>query len=200
MVPQIEAEIEDCEAQIANLDLLPDFIAAIEAAYADFQKFVAEYEAEIDAIRPVVEENWVKYMDQFTAMEDAMDIIDAKYTEITGTMNMIEALLGSYIGTADVETYVAVLEQAYADAVEAVAQAEFDLEDAQADLESVMAGGETAITEVEMAQKAYDKVAAELAEALTALEDAAKALQDAMVAVGAAEAEEAPATPETPAE
>ena len=188
MVPELETGIENCETAIANLELLPDFIAAIEAAHADFQKFVAEYEAEIDAIRPVVEENWMKYMDELTAMEDAMDIVEAKYDELDRTMNTIENLLANYIGTTDVEVYVAGLEEAYADAVEAVAQAEFDLEDAKADLESVMAGGEDAITDVEMAQKAYDKINEELTEALANLAAAAEALQDAMVAVGAAEA------------
>ena len=193
MIPQIETYIENCETAIANLDLLPDFIDAIKAAYADFQKFVAEYEAEIDALRAEVEENWVEVKDAIAEMEMAYEAVEARYEEIIDLADFISTLMEMATGEDNLEAYVAALEQAYADAVEAVTLAEFDLEDAQADLESVMAGGEDAITEVEMAQKAYDKVAAELAEALAELEAAAEALDAAMVAVGAAEPEETPA-------
>lgn len=193
MIPQIESYIENCETAIANLDLLPDFIDGIKAAYADFQKFVAEYEAEIDALRTEVEENWVEVQDALAEMEMAYEAVEARVEEIIALADFISTLMEMATGEDNLEAYVAALEQAYADAVEAVTLAEFDLEDAQADLELVMAGGEDAITEVEMAQKAYDKVAAELAEALAELDAAAEALDAAMVAVGAAEPEETPA-------
>lgn len=186
-------EIARLESLKANLPKVEEFVAALKAAKAEFEAFVAEKTAEIDALRTEVEENWVEVQDALAEMEMAYEAVEARVEEIIALADFISTLMEMATGEDNLEAYVAALEQAYADAVEAVTLAEFDLEDAQADLELVMAGGEDAITEVEMAQKAYDKVAAELAEALAELDAAAEALDAAMVAVGAAEPEETPA-------
>ena len=129
------------------------------------------------------------------------------FSKILRTVDNIQFLLELCTGFNDPEALVENLELIYAEAVEAVVFAEFDLEYAQANLEAVMNGGKDAISAVEMAQKNYDKVAARLDEALAKLAQAADALENAMVAVGAAEPKETPEdtpeetpedTPETP--
>ena len=191
--------IAGCEKQIANSSLAAEHVAVLEAAKAEFEAYVAAADAEVDALRPVVEEKWPLYMEQYQALEESVEAAEAQFSKIFRTVENIQLLLEICTGFNDPEQYVEYLELVYNDAVDAVAYAEFDLEDAQANLETVKNGGEDAITAVEMAQKYYDKVAVRLDEALAELEAAADALENAMVAVGAAEPEETPEdTPETP--
>ena len=181
-------DIEDLDVQIANADVAAEFVKTLEAAKAEFEAYVAEFEAEIDAIRPVVEEGWAGIYEKLEEAEKAKDAVEAKFDEIFETYSYIQDLVYDYTDEYSVEDYVAALEDLYNDAVENVVIAEVALDEAKADLELVKAGGEDALDAVEMAQKAYDKINEELTEALANLEAAAKALQDAMVAVGAAEA------------
>ena len=187
------------EKQIANSSVAAEHVAVLEAAKAEFEAYVAAADAEVDALRPMVEEKWSLFVDQYLAMEETLDAIEAEFSKILRTVDNIQFLLELCTGFNDPEALVENLELIYAEAVEAVVFAEFDLEDAQANLEAVMNGGKDAISAVEMAQKNYDKVAARLDEALAKLAQAADALENAMVAVGAAEPEETPEeTPETP--
>lgn len=181
--------IEDLDVQIANADVAAEFVKTLEAAKAEFEAYVAEFEAEIDAIRPVVEEGWAGIYEKIKEAKLAKDAVEAKFDEIIATLTDISNIVYGYTGQYSVESYVAYLERVYADAVEGVVKAEVALDEAKADLELVKAGGEDALDAVEIAQKAYDKINEELTEALANLEAAAKALQDAMVAVGAAEAD-----------
>jgi hypothetical protein len=160
------------EEQIANAAFAAEHIAVLEAAKAEFEAYVAEADAEVDALRSVVEEKWPLYMEQYQALEESTAAAEAEFSKIFRTVENIQFLLEICTGFSDPEQYVEYLELVYNDAVDAVAYAEFDLEDAQADLEAVKNGGEDAVTAVEMAQKYYYKVAVRLDEALAELEGA----------------------------
>ncbi len=184
--------------EAANIDIAAAHVEVLEAAKAEFEAYVAEEMERIDALRTVVEAEWADNAEAIKAMKDAEIAYIAEMNEIKRVVEHITLMIDTYIGTTNYEYFVSTLEATYAACLEAVDQAEFDLEIANDLLERTKAGNVEAI---EVAQAAYDKVAAELAEALAELEAAAEALQDAMVAVGAAEAEEeAPEAPETPAE
>ena len=105
---------------------------------------------------------------------------NAEVTEINQVVNTLSALIEEYIGTQDVESLVAGLEDAYEAALVTVDDAEAALEEAKAELEKAKAGDATG---VEIAQKNYDKIAAKLAAAITELEAAAAALEAAIAEV-----------------
>lgn len=182
----VQNEIVRLEGKKAELALLPDFIAALEAAKAEFVAFVEKKTAEIDAIRPYVEENWAKVVEEWSAMADAQDAFDAEIAAINDMVTYLNEMIELYIGHNDVEVFIASLQYAYELSLEAIEEAEYDLEDAQDALAAVLAGD---VAPVEAAQKRYDKIAAQLAEALKALEDAAAELEAALARIGESTAE-----------
>ena len=185
-------EITRLEGKKAELALLPDFIAALEAAKAEFVAFVETTTAEIDAIRPYVEENWAKVVEEWFAMADAQEAYEAEIAAIDDMVTYLNEMIELYIGHNDVEVFIASLQYAYELSLEAIEEAEYDLEDAQDALAAVLAGD---VAPVEAAQKRYDKIAAQLAEALKALEDAAAELEAALARIGESTAETPAETP-----
>ncbi|MGM9736626.1 MAG: hypothetical protein ACI3ZL_09475 [Candidatus Cryptobacteroides sp.] len=179
-------EIAKLEAKKADLALLPDFIRALEAAKAEFVAFVEAKTAEIDALRTYVEENWAEISEAWDEMVAEQDAYYAELNEIDKMVTYLTEMIELYIGSSDVEAFVASLETVYEQALDNVQDAEYDLEDAQDALAAVLAGD---TTPVEAAQKQYDKIAAELADALKALEEAAAELEAAIARIGESTAE-----------
>ena len=184
-----------------DLDKAAAHIEVLKAAKADFEAYVAAEEKRIDDLRAMVEAEWAENAEAIKAVEDAQIAYTAEMAEIERMVDHITMMIDTYIGTTDVEAFIADLEEAYADALEAVEEYEFELELAKDELELVKAGGEDALTAVELAQKAYDKLNAKLQKALAELEAAADALEEAMAKIGEGKVEEeTPETPATPAE
>ncbi len=193
-IAQYEEDKNDLDAAAAHVEVL-------EAAKAEFEAYVAAEEERIDALRTMVEAEWAENAEAIKAFKEAQIAYDAEMAEIQRVVDHITIMIDTYIGTTNVEFFVSTLEATYATCVEAVDEAEFNLELAKDQLEVVKAGGKNAISAVELAQKAYDKLNAKLQEALAELEAAADALEEAMAAIGEGTVEEeAPEAPETPAE
>ena len=179
MIFLIEPFFSPAETNILSI-LLPDFIAALEKAKAEFEAYAESEVARIDALRDEVETGWLDVVDELDAMAAEETAYNAEVTEINQVVNILSALIEEYIGTRDVESLVAGLEDAYEAALVTVDDAEAALEEAKAELEKAKAGDATG---VEIAQKNYDKIAAKLAAAITELEAAAAALEAAIAEV-----------------
>ena len=177
---EAQNEIENLTDAKSQLVLLPDFIAAIEAAKAMVEEYAAAEDARIDALRADVEKDWMAVKAKMDAADEEEMAYNAAVTELERVVNTLSALIEEYIGTSDIEALVAGLEEAHADALEVVADAETTLEEAKAELEKAKAGDRTG---VEVAQKYYEKIAAKLAEAIAKLEAAAAALEAAIAEV-----------------
>ena len=176
----VQNQIAEIETSKSYLALLPDFITALEKAKAEFEAYAESEVARIDALRDEVEAGWLDIVDELDAMAAEETAYNAEVTEINQVVNTLSALIEEYIGTQDVESLVAGLEDTYEAALVTVADAEAALEEAKAELEKAKAGDATG---VEIAQKNYDKIAAKLAAAITELEAAAAALEAAIAEV-----------------
>lgn len=176
----VQNQIAEIETSKSYLALLPDFITALEKAKAEFEAYAESEVARIDALRDEVETGWLDVVDELDAMAAEETAYNAEVTEINQVVNILSALIEEYIGTQDVESLVAGLEDAYEAALVTVDDAETALEEAKAELEKAKAGDATG---VEIAQKNYDKIAAKLAAAITELEAAAAALEAAIAEV-----------------
>lgn len=185
-----ENTIEALEATKTKLALIPDFVAALKAAKAEFEEYAAGVVAEIDALREEIEAELPELIELLDALQNEEIAYNTEVAEITKVVNTLSALIEEYIGTKDVEALVAGLESAHEAALKAVEDAESALEDAEADLEKAKAGDTSA---VELAQKNYDKIAAKLADAISELEAAAAALEAAIAEVTPVAEEETPA-------
>ena len=196
-----EAEAADLiagyEASIEALGQLPDFVKAIEAAQAKFEAFVAEKAAELAADKAEVEAFYARYLPLDEKNNAELDAIDAKYAVIKARYNAMVQVIKDYCkaqngGTpVELAAFVENLKSQCTDAVAALKAAEEAVYTAEKDLEKAKNG---LVSAAELAQRAYDQAATDLAIALAKLEGATIALENAIAVIYGVE----PVVPETP--
>ena len=136
------------------------------------------------------------YYAEYTAAKDKKTVLDEKLTNLEDIIETFCLKADPSNSAADLEALVEALEQAYEDAVEAVALKEDDIISAEETLQGILDGLVTALT---MAQRDYEDAEAELEEAQAELEKASEELEAAIALIyGEEEIPEDPA-PETPA-
>lgn len=199
---KLDLDIDDAEDE-AYYAAIPDHIKAIETAKAEFIEYVKTKNAELDALKaeiektvPAVIEEYKAYYAEYTAAKDKKTVLDEKLTNLEDIIETFCLKADPSNSAADLEALVEALEQAYEDAVEAVALKEDDIISAEETLQGILDGLVTALT---MAQRDYEDAEAELEEAQAELEKASEELEAAIALIyGEEEIPEDPA-PETPA-
>ena len=199
---KLDLDIDDAEEE-AYYAAIPDHIKAIETAKAEFIEYVKTKNAELDALKaeiekavPAVIEEYKAYYAEYTAAKDKKTVLDEKLTNLEDIIETFCLKADPSNSAADLEALVEALEQAYEDAVEAVALKEDDIISAEETLQGILDGLVTALT---MAQRDYEDAEAELEEAQAELEKASEELEAAIALIyGEEEIPEDPA-PETPA-
>lgn len=191
-----EKAIAGFKEQIAALDQLPAFIKAIEAAQAKFEAFVAEKAAELAADKAEVEAFYARYLPLDEKNNAELDAIDAKYAVIKARYNAMVQVIKDYCkaqnGTpVELAAFVENLKSQCTEAVAALKAAEEAVYTAEKDLEKAKNG---LVSAAELAQRAYDQAATDLAIALAKLEGATIALENAIAVIYGVE----PVVPETP--
>ena len=174
-------QIAEFEAQMAYVALVPDFVKAVEAAKAEFVAFAAEEAARIDDLKTKVEANYPRLLAEAEAVDEETKAFDAKVKTLEHTLGTLDYLIGNYCdGFIDLDDFVASLETAYEDAVQATLDAEQDVIDAEDDLQNLKDG---LVTAVEVAQKHYDAVKEEFDLCQAMLEAAVEDLEEAIALV-----------------
>ena len=199
---KLDLDIDDAEEE-AYYAAIPDHIKAIETAKAEFIEYVKTKNAELDALKaeiekavPAIIEEYKAYYAEYTAAKDKKTVLDEKLTNLEDIIETFCLKADPSNSAADLEALVEALEQAYEDAVEAVALKEDDIISAEETLQGILDGLVTALT---MAQRDYEDAEAELEEAQAELEKASEELEAAIALIyGEEEIPEDPA-PETPA-
>ena len=156
---------------------IPGLIEAFEAAKAEFKAYVAEKEAEIDAMRDEIESVIASLLDLIVPIYEEMEVQNAKIQILENTWSMLLSSIEDYIATYDdspsapetLEAFQAALETAYNAAVTARISAEVAVAEAEWAVAEAEAGN---LNAVEIAQVKYDRAAEELAEAMAALDKA----------------------------
>lgn len=187
-----QTRIVELQAEMKNIDLIPDFVKAIEAAKAEFIAYAAEKTAEIDALRADVEAHYPALLAEVEAELEEADAYAEKVATLNRTLGYLDNLIGKYCNRLiDLDDFVASLEAEYEAAVQATFDAEEELIDAQQDLKDL---NDRLVDAVELAQKNFDELTEELAEVQAELDEAVKALEAAIEVVYGSEE-----LPETPA-
>lgn len=165
---------------------IPDHVKAIEAAKAEFIAYVAEKEAELEAMKAEIEEVTTAFLAAVLPVYEDMMEEQARYDILDFTYSQLTTLLEDYISTfengasaADLEAFELALQTAYNGAVSARISAEEGLAEAEWAVEEAKAGN---LNAVEIAQVKFDRATEELAEAMTKLDKATADLQ-ALLAV-----------------
>ena len=183
---KLDLDIDDAEDE-AYYAAIPDHIKAIETAKAEFIEYVKTKNAELDALKaeiekavPAVIEEYKAYYAEYTAAKDKKTVLDEKLTNLEDIIETFCLKADPSNSAADLEALVEALEQAYEDAVEAVALKEDDIISAEETLQGILDGLVTALT---MAQRDYEDAEAELEEAQTELEKASEELEAAIALI-----------------
>ncbi|MBQ7812175.1 MAG: hypothetical protein IJ394_06435 [Bacteroidales bacterium] len=176
-----QIQIAELQADMAYIALVPDFVKAVEAAKAEFVAFAAEEAARIDDLKTKVEANYPRLLAEAEAVDEETKAFDAKVETLEHTLGTLDYLIGKYCdGYIDLDDFVASLETAYEDAVQATLDAEQDVIDAEDDLQNLKDG---LVTAVEVAQKHYDAVKEEFDLCQAMLEAAVEDLEEAIALV-----------------
>lgn len=187
-----QTEIAELQADMKNIELIPDFMKAIEAAKAEFLAYAAEKTAEIDALKADVEAHYPALLAEVEAELEEADAYAEKVDALNRTLGYLDDLISKYCdGLIDLDDFVAYLEGEYENAVQATFDAEEDLINAQQTLKDLNDG---LVDAVELAQKNFDELTEELAEVQAELDEAVKALEAAIELVYGSE--ELPETPQ----
>lgn len=183
---KLDLDIDDAEDE-AYYAAIPDHIKAIETAKAEFIEYVKTKNAELDALKaeiekavPAVIEEYKAYYAEYTAAKDKKTVLDEKLTNLEDIIETFCLKADPSNSAADLEALVEALEQAYEDAVEAVALKEDDIISAEETLQGILDGLVTALT---MAQRDYEDAEAELEEAQAELEKASEELEAAIALI-----------------
>ena len=165
---------------------IPDHVKAIEAAKAEFVAYVAEKEAEFEAMKAEIEEVTTAFLAAVLPVYEEMLEEQAKYEILDFTYSQLKTILEDYISTfengasaADLEAFELALQTAYNGAVSARISAEEALAEAEWAVDEAKAGN---LNAVEIAQVKFDRATEELAEAMAKLDKATADLQ-ALLAV-----------------
>ena len=192
---KLQLEFENAQED-AYYAAIPDHVKAIEAAKAEFIAYVAEKEAEFEAMKAEIEEVTTAFLAAVLPVYEEMLEENAKYEILDFTYSQLKSLLEDYISTfengasaADLEAFELALQTAYNGAVSARISAEEGLAEAEWAVEEAKAGN---LNAVEIAQVKFDRATEELAEAMTKLDKATADLQ-ALLAVIYGTEEETPA-------
>ena len=184
---KFEVELYKSRAE-AYYDAIPAHMTAIEAAKAEFVAYVAEREAELEALKKEIEETVGGLLELIVPLYDEVMVRQAEYDIASSVKSSLASIIESYIATyhegstpapETLEAFEEALMTAYNAAIAARISAEEALAEAEWAVEEAKAGN---LNTVELAQMKYDRATEELAEAMAKLDKATADLQ-ALLAV-----------------